>query len=339
MFTEKRLMFLVCESPLHAGSGSELDFIDNPIQRERHTNFPKMESSSLKGAIRERFAALCNVDKKLGEEADKDAAAKKLEADKTLFNAAFGALQKEQTPGDERQGGLAFTDARLLLFPVKSMKGVFAWITCPFVLKRFEEDLKRVKNENPPLVDDVKIQPAKGKAICFSNDLVITTKVPDEEKGGDAKKEKYNVILEEYAFEKQEAKDIALNKWLADKIFPKNDLQFWNRLLQNNLVIVSDNDFADFTELSTEVITRNQIDAEKGTVKNGHLFTEEYLPADSVLYTVVMAHAEFAKNGQGKSDKDVMSFFTVNMNDQFKNAFQSGGNATIGKGLLRTVIL
>ena len=37
--------------------------------------------------------------------------------------------------------GAGLSDARLLLFPVKSMKGVFAWITCPRVLNRFISEL------------------------------------------------------------------------------------------------------------------------------------------------------------------------------------------------------
>jgi len=45
---------------------------------------------------------------------------------------------------EDRQftGCIAVTDARLLLFPVKSQKGVFAWITCPRVVSRFIGELK-----------------------------------------------------------------------------------------------------------------------------------------------------------------------------------------------------
>ncbi len=55
MFKKAKIMSLICETPLHAGSGSDLGFVDLPIQRERHTEFPKIEASSLKGAIREVF--------------------------------------------------------------------------------------------------------------------------------------------------------------------------------------------------------------------------------------------------------------------------------------------
>jgi CRISPR-associated protein Cmr4 len=323
MFTATSFMFLVCESPLHAGSGSELDFIDKPIQRERHTQFPKIESSSLKGAIREMFYT---YGKNISDSSENNAFFED-------FNAAFGAESKEQEAGKERQGGLAFTDARLLLFPVKSMKGVFAWITCPFILKRFEADMKRAGRTYSLPPDAIKYTPENGKAILFSDgNLEIQTGLPNNLK--------FNIILEEYAFEKQKADaSFTLNELFADKIFPLPEFNYWNQQLKNNLVILSDNDFADFCEMSTEVITRNQIDVLTGTVKKGHLFTEEYLPTDSVLYTVAMTHAEFAKNGTGKSEMDILKYFKDNITNKFNNVFQAGGNATIGKGLIRTVLL
>lgn len=52
MFTRVEPFLLYSVSSVHAGSGSELGVVDLPIQRERHTGYPKIESSSLKGAIR-----------------------------------------------------------------------------------------------------------------------------------------------------------------------------------------------------------------------------------------------------------------------------------------------
>lgn len=37
---------------------------------------------------------------------------------------------------------VSVTDARLLFFPVKSVKGIWGWVTCPSVLKRFFLDYK-----------------------------------------------------------------------------------------------------------------------------------------------------------------------------------------------------
>jgi len=99
MYRKSNLLFLMNQTPMHAGSGDSLGIIDMPIQRERHTSFPKIEASSLKGSIREHFERA------------------KGEKDKGLL-AAFGT-EGENGKGS-RAGALGFTDARLLLFPVKS---------------------------------------------------------------------------------------------------------------------------------------------------------------------------------------------------------------------------
>jgi len=301
---------MICESPLHAGSGSDLDFIDNPIQRERHTGYPKIESSSLKGAIRERFA-------------------EQLDRDHPDIAVAFGP--NNPSSGNERQGSLGFSDARLLLFPVKSAKGVFAWITCNKVLQRFREDFRRTDNNQ-----DFDIEPFlpvnSNEAFVFSDALVMK----DEES-------EQHIILEEYDFDARQDAEISIEgtpiqNWLAETLFPAADFEFWNKELSKKLVILHDDDFADFVELTTEVITRNKINPETGTVQKGHLFSEEYLPVDSILYSLVMSHAEFHKNGSGKKADEVLKFFTSNLSGQLNNTLQVGGNATIGKGLIRTVL-
>lgn len=48
MFTYAKPFLLHAISSVHAGSGSELGIVDLPIQREKHTGFPKIESSTLK---------------------------------------------------------------------------------------------------------------------------------------------------------------------------------------------------------------------------------------------------------------------------------------------------
>jgi len=43
------------------------------------------------------------------------------------------------------------TDARLVAFPVRSLRGVFAWVTCPAALTRLNRDLHLGRHEIPPL--------------------------------------------------------------------------------------------------------------------------------------------------------------------------------------------
>lgn len=213
------------------------------------------------------------------------------------------------------------------------MRGVFAWVTCQAVLERFVKDSNFADGMLDWKMGTVPIP--SGEALVFSDDLIIK------------KGEKNYLVLEEFALEARKDFDIVIKKpekvnlqdWLAENIFSGKQFEYWKDALSKKLVILSDDDFADFVELTTEVITRNKIDPATGTVKNGHLFTEEYLPADTILYSLVMSHAEFQKAGGGKSADEVMKYFSDNISGKFNNVFQAGGNATIGKGLLRTILI
>ncbi len=328
MYQIAKPLFLICETPLHAGSGSDLGIVDLPIQRERHTSFPKIEGSSLKGALREA------VEQKVLEPFRKDAS-KKSEVRKGLkdLNRVFGhdsgalkGFSKEEmenlfnTKNKEGKtvkgntdfaGAIGFTDARLLLFPVKSMKGVFAWVTCEKVLKQFETDMKLSKVDNlPPIPSESTV--AKGNSIVIS---------PSQQK----------VVLEEYTFEIKEDETVnELGKWLAKHLFSDNG-SYWSEKVKKDIIVLPDDDFRDFVNLSTEVITRTKISNETGTVEPGALFTEEYLPSESVLYALVLAHHEFRVVSPFTAQK-VLNFFGTHLNE----VVQIGGSATIGKGLVRT---
>ncbi|MGB9762396.1 MAG: type III-B CRISPR module RAMP protein Cmr4, partial [Minisyncoccia bacterium] len=302
MFKKSKIFFLIAETPLHPGSGGEVaGLVDLPIQRERYTDFPKIEASGLKGCIREAFESQLTLDKqnkqyrllntevigclkkefknieeiwrekKNGKEVENtDRDGNKLILYQQAINNIFGPED-----GEAHAGALAFTDARILLFPVKSLKGVFAWITCPMVLERFKEDL-RLAREIPNELN-----------IDFStleNTLPQQTNICIESK----------VVLEEYTFEVRESETTSkIANVLAKKIFPKRDTddpyEFWRVKLEKDLVILSDDDFTQFVKTSTEIITRTKIDNKTGTVASGALWTEEYLPQDTILYSLAMA--------------------------------------------------
>jgi len=314
MFKIKQPLFLINQTPLHAGSGSDLGIVDLPIQRERHTGFPKIEGSSLKGALRHDFEANNKHEQDKDKQAD----------DKRAINITFGPEE-----GDAHAGALGFTDARLLLFPVRSVKGVFAWVTCPRVLRQFERDMKIANTDFK--IDNIP-NPENMDACTLSGHT--TLKVSEN-----------LAILEEYAFTTEAKTDItvgekALSTYLAETLFDKGS--YWHDKIQKDIIIVSDDAFADFVQLSTEVITRTKIDNTTGTVTGGALFTEEYLPTESVMYALILAAPTFIKNQKDKgifqevktNEADaVMQFFK----DGLREVVQIGGSATIGKGLVRTI--
>lgn len=313
MYKIAKPLFLHCQTPLHAGSGDDLGIVDLPIQRERHTGFPKIESSGIKGAIRESFEEQASSDDEhiniqIAFGYDEDAA-KSHQKVKEAF--------KEKESRDY-VGAVGFTDARILLFPLKSLRGIFAWVTCPAVLKKLQTELVEICKLTSSIITDFNL---KDNEVAAANPdyLAINQKI----------------TLEEYCFQVNPTENTKA-KQLA------NDLKaiFGIENIENQLIVLSDDTFTDFVKYATEVVTRIKIDNEKGTVKDGALFTEEYLPSESVMYLLVMASPVFSKQ-KGKFDtykksteyENILAF----LQDKIKPVIQIGGNSTLGKGIVKII--
>lgn len=324
MYRNAHPLFLICETPLHAGSGSDLGIIDLPIQRERHTGFPKIEGSGLKGSIREA------VERKIKPDPNTKWDFSSRNTPAAMIHRVFGYddgslngqkddLKKvfvKDGKTDEYEtsfaGCVSFSDARLLLFPVKSMKGVFAWITCPKVLNQFAKDMMLARQTLPELPN----------ANTTASGNKVTIKVNSQSKA----------LLEEYAFDVREEKKVNdLGEWLSTHILSDADT-FWKEKIKTDIVVLPDDEFRDFVQLSTEVITRTKIDNNTGTVAAGQLFTEEYLPAESILYSLVLIAPEFTSKSDRISETAVTEFLILHTPE----IIQAGANATLGKGLLKT---
>lgn len=303
MYKKSEIFYIKTITPTHVGSGSDLGIVDMPIQRESHTGFPKIEGSSLKGSIREAVEQNIEEDKLLHE----------IKVHQVFgyddTNASDKAKEIFKDKKDKYAGAIGFSDARILLFPVKSVKGVFAYVTCPMVVERFINDLN---------IADIQVDFTKPQENKITNDSSI--KLEDEDV----------VILEEYSFEVH-SNDENIEKFAK---FLKEQLN----IDTSKLIVLSNDDFKDFVKMFTEVITRTKIDNMTGTVKDGALFTEEYLPAETVMYSLAMASPIFAKIEEKdiknlNNENDVLEFFNNNCPD----IIQIGGNATIGKGICEII--
>lgn len=115
---------LYAVSPVHAGSGAATSAVDLPIQRERHTQWPQIQASGVKGAFRDHFR------KNNGK-------------DKDLINLIFGSDVQDGWGKDLDMlpGAISISDAHLFAFPVRSNIAPFVWVTCPTVLQRFNTGL------------------------------------------------------------------------------------------------------------------------------------------------------------------------------------------------------
>lgn len=275
------LLFMYTESSLHAGTGSSVSAVDLPIQRERATQFPLVQGSGVKGALRAQAKL------------DKDAIA-----------AIFGP---ETNKADEFAGAVSVGDARIVLFPVRALKGVFAYATCPAALAR----LARVAPGFP-----VTPTPEPGSALVTKNSAVVASS---------------RVVLEEFTFApKPDAAVDAIAKWLADNAFPGGDAYaYWREKVHTSLVILPDDDFRDFTVSSTEITTHVRLDTAKKTVASGALWTQESLPSDALLVSPIVARKPRAKDAT-----DSPGVLLDRLVDALGARIQLGGDETTGQGMV-----
>lgn len=135
-----RILYLFTRTPLHVGAGSSVGAIDQPIQRERHTGFPIIPGTSLKGVLRDTVRR----DDELNGHVD----------------AIFGV--------QDNAGRVSIGEAKILTFPVRSAKGSFAFATCPLALERFLREQGSVGALTvPPEPEDMK---------CLAGDTVTISR-------------------------------------------------------------------------------------------------------------------------------------------------------------------
>src|SRR6266704_3678945 len=139
MIMSALLTFVHALSPLHAGTGQGVGVIDLPIAREKATGLPFLPGSSLKGPLR---ASLDNLEQR---------------------RAIFGPETTEINSEDNYASSVQFSDQRLLLLPVRSLAGTFAWVTSPFVLRRLLRDMEDVQQQKLDYV----IPTIDGKEECL----------------------------------------------------------------------------------------------------------------------------------------------------------------------------
>jgi CRISPR-associated protein Cmr4 len=128
MKTIASILTMYAVTPCHAGSGSSTGVVDLPIQRERHTNWPMIHASGLKGAMRSHFDRFKNAIKEKPKQ----------DQFEQLTEKIFGT---SETGDSGHAGSLCVGDVRILAFPMRSNVAPFVWITCPAVLKRVNRDL------------------------------------------------------------------------------------------------------------------------------------------------------------------------------------------------------
>ena len=325
MFTHATMLYLYVETPLHAGSGRGLGAIDLPIQRERTTDYPLVQASSLKGELRAEGYLLPEFqmaynnfrdEARQNSQAVTDAELRRKAAIEIGLEAVFGP---ESDNADEHAGAISPGDARILLFPVRSLAGVFAWITSANILARFQRD---VAATNQAALKWRVPEVPKDTAL-----VAVNTEATSDGK----------VVLEEFTYiAKSDASVEAIGQWLATQALPQTgEYDYWRKKLPRSLVILPEDDFRDFARYATEVATRIRLNNETKTVDQGALWTEEALPSDALLYAPLYA----TKPRKGVSQVDTAEKVLKFISGMFANGakaprLQLGGDETVGRGLV-----
>ena len=284
---EKALIFgLYSITPVHAGSGAELSVIDLPIQRERHTGYPVIWGQSLKGVLRRAYEKLNGSEK---------------------TEVIFGP-SPETGGASERAGSISVGDAKILLFPVRSLKGVFAYVTCPMVLERFNRDRELVGLSK--ISFDFLLEESKA-VVSKNSDIVVNERA----------------IIEDLSL-RAEGKDLSDLLKAINEVSPVE-------IKEGKVAVVHDNVFRNLVQIATEIVARIKINAETGTVERGALWYEEYLPSDTLLYSVIAIGKPRKSLNDLKNSDDIFDKLK-----KFDNTFlQIGGNETVGKGFVKVKVM
>jgi CRISPR-associated protein Cmr4 len=294
MFEKQAAVFLYAMSPVHMGAGQAIGVIDNPIQREVHTRHPSFAGSGIKGAARHAWAQLSESPQHL--------------------TVLFGP---ESQSGELHAGALSFGDAQLVAFPVRSLRGGYVYATCLLALARAERLLAAVGV--PARYTDGLTAPAEGQCVVANDALLRDGKL--------------HLEVFEYAQQAPQAEALrkaaallaehALSGSLADKV-----PDYFRKKLQQDLVLLSDTDFAYFAEHATLVEPHVRINETTGTADEGGLFYTENLPPESILIAPLLASR--ARDGKSTlTAADVLGQCKTALDGRL---LQIGGDATTGRG-------
>jgi CRISPR-associated protein Cmr4 len=252
MFEQKDVMFIYAISPVHMGAGTALGAVDNPVQRERHTQHPMLAGTGLKGALRDVWRGRADV--------------------QVPEDIVFGP---DPDRASEHAGAVSFGDGQVVLFPVRSLRQSYVYATCPTALARLGRMLALAGKSLPeaptsPADDKALLVKGRKKTLCGESDGA-------------------RLVLETFAFEAQEdAKVAEVAKAIAAHVAQAVGDHFKMKIAED-LVLLSDTRFNYFVRNATIVEPHVRIDDATGTADDRGLYYTENVPPEALFASLVMA--------------------------------------------------
>ncbi|MGC8597818.1 MAG: type III-B CRISPR module RAMP protein Cmr4 [Thermocladium sp.] len=337
---EVRKLFLIeALTPMHPGLGKGSEgFVDLPVQRDE-LGFPTIWASSLKGAIKSSLLLSCN---------NKQNNIDRISCRRKLL-LIFGP---ESNEASTYASAITLLDARLILIPARSLKGVWTYVTSPHLLNYLLTYLDAV-NDNNKLSDLNNIlsfiKNTIGKsAIVSKKDIMI-------EVDG-----KNRIVLNEQELPAEYNDKLAL---FFNHISP----EIASIVNERGITVVNDDHINDIVRKSLMVQPRIKLDYASKTVTSGGLWMEEYLPQYTIMASVLICRRiklanlndnnlndiiiKLAGNDARNDDKtkeelaNIYKKFIEELNyaDNVLNTVKSlssmmfGGKETVGKGLAKLI--
>jgi CRISPR-associated protein Cmr4 len=291
------LLLLQALSPIHCGTGQAISGIDLPIAREKPTGIPLIPGSSIKGVLRAQPGGY-------------DLTTESPSAT-PIHIAAFGP---EVANASEHAGAVQFGDAHLLFLPIRSVRGTFAWVTSPYLLKRFSRDLQERGFDRAPT-----LALQDQEALVTGTRLVIQVQSQDR------------VVFEDFDFRTRASQELnTFARRFGEYLFgqqAQEDIQHF----VDRVCVVSDDVMRVLARVGMEIVARNRISNDTRTVEKGALWTEEALPIESILAGLMVVTPVSKKFTESQLKDHVKGLC--------KGAIQLGGKATIGRGVCKAEVL
>jgi CRISPR-associated protein Cmr4 len=217
----------------------------------------------------------------------------------------------ETSNAGDYAGSAQFSDLRLLFLPVRSLAGTFAWVTSPLVLCRFARDCKMAEasmSGEPPQVQDEKT------CLLAANPSCLTMKIEDQDN---------QVVLEDLRLTGSFNQSLQnLVNLLSVHLFKD---KAWQEVFAGRVCVMHDNVLSFLLETATEITARIQLENDRKTVKEGALWYEEALPAESILAGLMLVQEIKANADEVRQVIEKIA----------QSSLQVGGNSTVGHGLCR----
>ena len=261
-----QLLTIFTRTPLHVGAGASVGAVDQPVIRERHTRFPVIPGSALKGVLADLWL-----------EKGEDGKLRRSKEGKSLFG--FDEKQTKENPGFA--GSLLIGESKLLAFPIRSARGCFAWLTCPTVLRRFNREANAklsIENLSVEGMDAIAVDPLTlgGNKAAFEEYVVTVKSKPDSNivtalagMSGDPLwckelKDKLAIVSDElFQYFSENACEIAQHNRINDDTHVVDDKALFN---QENVpseamfyAVLRSNDADDFKKLSVKLASTGNV--------------------------------------------------------------------------------